>query len=149
MSGNRRLDKIVVTDYTINEEDQERYQQKYDQYHSLTWEEIDSGFVSLVKAAEMMQMARPNYVRLLALTGKLEGVRIAMKGFDKWFIELQSIDAYKNRTGRTLEVRRYLFRCNPKDEHTIRAMLDMLVEEEQISNYELEFAYKGKEDEQK
>lgn len=144
MAHRRRPEQIKIVDMSIRQCSKERMKQKEEQYQNVTWQEIDEHYTSLDGAATLLNYKRVNYVRQLTLSGKLEGVKLEMRGFEKWFVELVAIDWYKNHKARRSSIRRYILHLNPDDEEHVRSLLDNAEEAEDISGYELELAYKGK-----
>jgi len=148
MVHRRRPEKVKVVDMAIRTVSEEYNKTKAEQYQNVTWKEIDEGFESLENTTTRLKMARTNYVRQLVLVGRLEGVKVEMRGFNKWFVERSSIDYYLQHKKRQLSMRRYLLRINPDDEAEVRNALFQLVEQGTISSYSLDLAYKSKQNEQ-
>lgn len=136
----RRPDEVEVVDYALGQETEEYIKAKEAEYSNLTWEMIDAAFYSLEEAQEVLGLARTNYVRQLVLQGRLEGVKVALKGYNKWFLDKESVYKYDETKGRRLAVRRYILRIDPELEEQVREALDEIAGED---GYELEFAYQG------
>lgn len=146
MPRSRRPDQVKIVEMSVRQCSKERMEKKEEQYRNLTWKEIDAEFISLDEAAEVLGYKRVNYVRQLTLGAKLEGVRVEMRGFSKWFIERVSIDWYRNNKARSASIRRFVLRISPDDELAVVTALDELKKSGSISNYTLELAYKGNSD---
>lgn len=96
------------------------------------------GWLGLSEAAEMAEYQR-QYVRQLVLDGKLEAVKISRKGFNKWFVNPESIEEYKSRTVTRGGLRRFILRMELESEGAAREALDATGIE-----YSLELQYKPK-----
>lgn len=140
----RRFDEVSVVEIAMRERAEAEAKELYDRLTQLTWKEIDEDYVPLDEATELLGLKRTNYLRQLVLSDRLDAVKVEMIGFDKWFVSLKSVYYYKKHRRRRRSIRRYVLRCNPDDEDEIRSALDKLVEEETISDYTLELAYKGR-----
>lgn len=153
----RRPAECEVVEVSIREGNVERQKELAERYSNITWQEIDSLFVDLEKATVLLSKKRSGYVRLLLLSGRIEGVKVQMKGFAKWYVDLESIDYYNETKGQRRSIRRYILRIPPESEGAIREILDRLVtfggEELQLDlpgnfNYTLDLAYTGSNDDE-
>lgn len=77
------------------------------------------------------------YVRQLLHAGRIEGVKVQYKGYQKWLIDPESIDYYHAHKATRSGLRRYLLRAKATDETAIRDALTAIGIE-----FTLEFNYK-------
>lgn len=79
------------------------------------------------------------YVRQLLHAGRIEGVKVQYKGYQKWLIDPASIDYYHSHKATRTGMRRFLLRTSAKNEDAVRDALTALEIE-----FTLEYNYKGK-----
>lgn len=103
---------------------------------------LKAEYIGLAKGSSLLGFAYPQYTRRLVLTGKLRAIKIVVKGSLKWFIELKSIDNYKEKVARSNRLRNYTLRIRKDFESTVRKALDKLDIE-----YELEIAFVSEDNE--
>ena len=94
--------------------------------------------VGVKEAQFMLGLAWSNYAYALLQKGALEGVEIACKGHDKWFITKESVAYYKEHTLRSKKLRRYDLRIHKDDEDKLRSLMTGAG-----IDYKLEIAYKA------
>ena len=105
-----------------------------------SFDEFDlSDFVSINEATQLLNFKHAQYTRRLLLEGKLEGVKLAHKGYAKWYITLDSIEFYNAHTSRDTSMRRYILRIDASNENAVLVALGALNIE-----FKLELAYKSK-----
>jgi len=109
-----------------------------DPFADLTAERFAT-FAGIKDSRPLLGVAHDLYVRQLLHAGRIEGVKVQLKGYTKWFIDPVSIEYYTANKARRSGLRRYLLRANSTDEETIRHALNMLGIE-----YTLEISYKKK-----
>jgi len=102
------------------------------------------GFIGIKEATTFIGVAHSIYTRQLLLEGKFDEpvapVKVQHKGFKKWWISKESLQAHLDRPSRRRAgLRRYLLRVDSKEESKIRKALDSLKVE-----YTLEYTYKAK-----
>lgn len=132
----RLLEKVIVPI-----EISARTEERIGLFIGLTVADIRSKFVSIKGAHLTLGYGYEEYTRALLLQGKIEGVKIQLKGYRKWFISKESIGYYLEHSARKGKPSRYILRIDKSTEGQVREALDSL----NIS-YELEIAYRGKKD---
>lgn len=106
---------------------------------SISKAKLEKEYVGLSGAQAKMGVAHQQYVRRLTSQGKLEGIKVDMGHYVKWWVSLKSIEAYMENNRRTEQARRYVLRIELEDEVKVRkALKDAGVD------FSLELAYKGK-----
>jgi hypothetical protein len=84
------------------------------------------GWVSLNEATAIAGFSASQYMRRLAITGKVRAVKLAEGGITKWYIDPDSVTDYKatpksfNRKG----LRRYVLKIDAANEDAVRDALD-------------------------
>ncbi len=109
-----------------------------DPFADLTAERFAT-FAGIKDSRPLLGVAHDLYVRQLLHAGRIEGVKVQLKGYTKWFIDPSSIAYYTANKARRSGLRRYLLRANSTDERAIREALDATGIE-----YTLEISYKKK-----
>lgn len=84
---------------------------------------LDDEFCSLTIATEQLNMSQTSYVRKILLEGKLSGVKLQMKGFQKWFVHRDSIEYYNDHFSRHAKRQRYTLKIHPDDVTFVRDAL--------------------------
>lgn len=123
---------MEIIDYSI------RAGEPVTKFDRITRAELDSDFVSIPDARQLLGTAYTTYVRKLLLEARIEGVKIQYKGYTKWYISKVSCSHYVRHIGRKRKPRRYTLRIHTTDEPAVRECLDNLG-----IDYSLELAYKG------
>lgn len=77
------------------------------------------------------------YVRRLIGAGKIEGVKVDLGQYKKWYITQESIAYYAEHTLRAGKPKRYILRIFPEDEQQVREVLTAAA-----VHYELAVAYR-------
>lgn len=113
---------------------------KGDKVPSLTVKEVLEEFLNLKTAHGRLGMAHLVYTRRLLRDGKLEGIKVRVKGGERWLVTKASIEGYSKRKAVNLEYRNYILRLRPEQEAQVRKFLEQL-----DSECTLEFAYVKKE----
>lgn len=105
-----------------------------------TVKDVISKFTDIRGCQKILGLAYSQYARKLLIAGRLEGIKLPLRGYNKWFITLESVQYYRTHTLRSLKLTRYDLRIFPDDESKIVKALDAL-----DIPYSLEKAYKKKE----
>jgi len=107
-------------------------------FEEITIERLKT-FKGIKDSREHVGAAHALYVRQLLHAGRIEGIKLQYKGYQKWLIDPESIDYYHSHKATRSGLRRYLLRAKATDETAIRDALNALGIE-----FTLEFNYKGK-----
>lgn len=97
-----------------------------------------AGWIGITEAAELAEYQR-QYMRKLVLDGKVEAVKVTRKGFNKWFVNPESLEEYQSQTVTRGGMRRFIFKTDLDNEPAVREVLDGL-----DIDYELELQYQPK-----
>jgi hypothetical protein len=84
---------------------------------------------------------QPQYVRKLVLDDKIEAIKIGRKGYEKWYINPNSAEEYRQSSNTRGGKRRFIFKTDLENEDAVRQALD-----EAGIDYDLELQYQPKED---
>lgn len=72
--------------------------------------------VPIKRAKEMLGVSQAMYVRQILWNGRLEGVKVDMGSYQKWFITLESIAYYKEHSLRAAKPKKYILYVYPDDQ---------------------------------
>lgn len=111
-----------------------------DKKPTLTIAEVEGRFLSLKAGHKRLGMAHLVYTRRLLREGKLEGIKVKVKGVERWLVTKAAIEGYSKRKAVNLEYRNYILRLRPEQEAQVRKFLEQL-----DPGSSLEFAYVKKE----
>jgi len=128
--------KVTVT--VIEKSIRENREAGDDPFEDLTVARFKT-FKGIKDSREHVGAAHDLYVRQLLHAGRIEGVKVQYKGYQKWLIDPESIDYYHAHKATRSGLRRYLLRANRKDESRIRDALEAIGIE-----FTLELNYKKK-----
>ena len=100
---------------------------------------LTKNYKGIKESQKYLELGYSQYVRRLLLQGKLEGIKVDMGHYRKWFIFQGSLDQYLENSRRTEQARRFILRAELEDREAIEEALEAAGIE-----YSLELAYKGK-----
>lgn len=96
-------------------------------------------FVGIKDAPVLLGIAYTIYARRLLKEGRIEGVKVQYKHYQKWLISPESITYYNSHKATRTGMRRFLLRTSAENEDAVRDALGALGIE-----FTLELTYKAK-----
>lgn len=83
---------------------------------------------SIKRATKYLKVAQDMYIRQLVWKAKLEGVKVWMGSYEKWFITQESLDYYKEHNLRRTKPKKYILKTSPDTYDKVMAFLEDLGE---------------------
>lgn len=113
----KRLPTKAIAEVSIgakSESDLASRTEKGDGKPSYTVKEIVERFVTLKEAQKRLSLAHGQYTRRLLKEGKLEGIKVTLKGGPRWLVSTDSIDRYDLERKAYTTLRNVTVKVDPK-----------------------------------